>query len=167
MKYCASCGNTIEDSAKFCSVCGAKADNGAAQAEYQPDNQQKAENASKLDEVVNKFTNTADTTADYAQDDIDKNRVMAVLAYLGLLFLVPLFAAKESPFARFHTNQGILLFVFEMVGSIAASLIPWIGWVVGTLVGIIGFVMLILGLINSIKGEAKELPFIGKFRILK
>jgi hypothetical protein len=38
--------------------------------------------------------------------DAQDNKIMAILAYLGLLFLVPFLAAKESPFARFHTNQG-------------------------------------------------------------
>ncbi|MEI8042594.1 MAG: DUF4339 domain-containing protein [Verrucomicrobiota bacterium] len=38
--------------------------------------------------------------------DVDKNKIFAVLAYLGILFLVPLLAAKESRFARYHTNQG-------------------------------------------------------------
>lgn len=38
--------------------------------------------------------------------DVQANKVMAILAYFGLLVFVPLFAAKESRFARFHTNQG-------------------------------------------------------------
>ena len=41
--------------------------------------------------------------------DVQANKVMAILAYFGLLVFVPLFAAKESRFARFHTNQGLIL----------------------------------------------------------
>ena len=34
--------------------------------------------------------------------DVDTNKIFAVLAYLGILVLVPLLAAKESRFARYH-----------------------------------------------------------------
>lgn len=40
--------------------------------------------------------------------DAQENKGMAVLAYL--IFLIPLLAAKESKFARYHTNQGLVLF---------------------------------------------------------
>ena len=33
--------------------------------------------------------------------DVQANKVMAILAYFGLLVFVPLFAAKESRFARY------------------------------------------------------------------
>ena len=90
---------------------------------------------------------------------------MAVLAYLGLLFLVPLFAAKESPFARYHTNQGMLLFIAEFVGVIATA-VPFVGWIAGALISVFTTALFIIGIINAMKGEAKELPFIGKFRII-
>jgi len=43
---------------------------------------------------------------------------MAILAYLTWLVLIPLFAAKESKFARFHCNQGIVLAVAEIIAVI-------------------------------------------------
>ena len=39
-------------------------------------------------------------------NDVQSNKVMAILAYFGILFLIPLLAAKESAYARYHTNQG-------------------------------------------------------------
>ena len=49
--------------------------------------------------------------------------------------------------------------------------IPYIG---GVLAGLIGFavsavllVLMVLGIINAAQGKAKELPVIGKFRLLK
>ena len=69
------------------------------------------------------INNTADTTADYDKKDIEDNKLMGVLAYIGLLFLIPLFAAKESKFAQFHTNQGILLCIVGVAGTFV-GLIP-------------------------------------------
>lgn len=98
--------------------------------------------------------------------DAEDNKIMGILAYLGILFLVPLLAAKESPFARFHTNQGFILFLVGMVISFVAW-IPVLGWIIA-LVGWIGIlVFMILGIINAAKGEMKELPVIGKYRLLK
>ena len=28
---------------------------------------------------------------------------------------MPLFAAKESPFAKYHANQGLVLFILEVI----------------------------------------------------
>ena len=156
MRYCSSCGNRIDENAKICPVCGARTEKNSESSSFQM----------KLEDFINNFTNTANTTAEYSAEDINKNRHMAILAYLGLLFLVPLFAAKDSPFARYHTNQGILLFVVQTIG-IAATQIPYAGWVAGAIVNVFTTALLVIGLINAFKGEAKELPVIGKFRILK
>lgn len=155
MRYCSSCGNHIDEKAKFCPVCGARTEKKSESSSFQ----------AKLEDFIGNFMNTANTTADYSAEDINKNRHMAVLAYLGLLFLVPLFAAKESPFARYHTNQGILLFIVQAIG-VAATQIPYAGWAAGAIVNIFTTALLVIGIINAIKGEAKELPVIGKFRIL-
>ncbi len=163
MKYCTSCGNPVEDNAKFCSVCGASSSSteGNSTAESKEDDIR-----SKIEEAVNNFNNTPDTTAEYAPDDIEKNRIMAIFAYLGLLFLIPLFVAKESPFARYHTNQGILLFIIQFVGSLCGA-IPFIGWFVAAAANVFCVLLIVLGIINVVKGQAKELPLIGKYRILK
>ena len=156
MKQCPSCGNAVDENSKFCPVCGSRMQNDSGNSSFRM----------MLEDFISKFNNTANTTADYASDDISRNRHMAILDYLGLLFLVPLFAAKNSQFARYHVNQGIILFVVHAVG-IAATQIPYAGWVAGALVNVFTTVLMIIGIINAFKGEAKELPIIGKFRILK
>jgi uncharacterized membrane protein len=112
------------------------------------------------------------------QRDAEDNKVMAILAYLGILFLVPLLAAKESPFARFHTNQGIILCILGIAISIVVSILVfivvhisvWLALLVNilSLVCYLGILILaIIGIVNAVKGEKKELPLIGKFSILK
>ena len=155
MRYCSSCGNRIDENARIFPVCGAKTERKADKTGAQ----------TKIEELFDRFTNTADTTAQATAEDIGKNKAMAVLAYLGLLFLVPLLAAKDSPFARYHTNQGILLFIVQTIG-VAATQIPYAGWIAGALVNIFTTALRVIGVINAFKGEAKELPVIGKFRII-
>lgn len=121
--------------------------------------------------------NTPDTTASYAAADVQNNKVMAVLSYIGILVLIPILAAKESPFARFHANQGLILFLCEIIFAVANMILcvifAFLGplvllWtLVAALVNIAFLVLLILGIVNAAQGMAKELPLIGKFRILK
>ena len=126
-----------------------------------------------FNDKINEFTNTTDTTAEYDPEDIQKNKGMSVLAYIGLLFLIPLFAAKESKFAKFHTNQGFVLFICEAGCSIVANIldgIPYVGWIfsiAGGLVSLACLVFAIIGIVNVSKGKAKELPIIGNIKILK
>jgi uncharacterized membrane protein len=105
--------------------------------------------------------------------DAEDNKLMGILAYFGILVLVPILTAKESPFARFHANQGLLLLI-AMVAIWVINSVLWVlplGWSLISLLtsllylGI--FVLAIIGIINAAKGEMKELPIIGKYTILK
>ena len=105
--------------------------------------------------------------------DAQDNKLLGILAYFNLLFLVPYFAAKESPFAQFHANQGCVLCIVEIATMILIRVfayIPIIGWLIAILLYLLSIVFVvfaILGIINAAKGEVKELPIIGKYRILK
>ncbi len=111
------------------------------------------------------------------KQDVEQNKVMAILAYLGILVLVPILAAKESKFARFHANQGLILCIasiaYWVVYSILSTIILSISWSLYFLVSILGFasivflVLAIIGIVNAANGQEKELPVIGKFQILK
>jgi len=109
---------------------------------------------------------TPDTTSGFDAKDIESNKALAGIGYIGILFLVPLLAGKESKYAQFHANQGLILFIFQIACSVV-MIIPVLGWIAGGLGFILAFICLILGLINGFTGKAKELPFIGKFRIIK
>ena len=62
-----------------------------------------------MNQTIDKITNTADYTDSFHPQDIAQNKAMAILAYLGILVLIPIFAAKNSAFAKFHANQGLIL----------------------------------------------------------
>ena len=118
-----------------------------------------------LDKVGDQFKNAADETAECDQADINANKVMAILAYIGILFLIPLFAAKDSKCARFHTNQALILFITEVI-AIIISKIPVIGFL-GTILSCLCSIFAIIGIVYAAQGKAKELPLIGKYKILK
>ncbi len=174
MAFCGKCGTKIGEDAKFCPGCGAAI---AAPAPETPPAQPPAEQSQQPDLMAKLQTlnDTPDTTADFDSADIEKNKLMAVLAYLSWLVLIPIFAAKDSKFARFHANQGLVLAITEIawwvVSAVVSSVLSAIklGFLASvlSLVNLVFLLLLVLGILNAAGGKAKELPIIGKFRILK
>lgn len=120
--------------------------------------------------IVDELTNTPDFTSQMDPKDIADNKVMAVLAYLSWLILIPIFAARDSKFARFHVNQAIILVIVSFVLSLVAGILTAILWILGLvfwLVDLAVLALMIIGIINAAKGMAKELPLVGKFRLFK
>ena len=72
---------------------------------------------------------------------MENNKIMAAISYIWILFLVPLFAAKDDAFARFHANQGLLLFLASIVLGII-GVIPVIGTIIALVGGIVTFVFI-------------------------
>ncbi len=174
MALCKNCGAQIEDNVKFCPQCGATAENIGVQ-QTQPQQNEAAQN--NFSAKFASLNNTADTTAEFDANDVTQNKAMAILAYFGPLVLIPIFAAKGSKFARYHSNQGLLLLIACAAWSIVYSIINWvilaISWRLYFLSSIIGIfsivfiVLAVIGIVNAANGKAKELPIIGKYKILK
>ena len=170
MAFCGKCGTEYEEGAKFCPSCGASTEiieEPAPIIEEQPMEQTRPENFADKFAAMNE---TPDITDSYTAEDIGANKVMGILAYCGPLVLVSILAAKESPFAKFHSNQGLVLMILHIIIIIACTVlavIPIIGWIIGLILPLVSFVLSVLGIINVINGRAKELPLVGKFRILK
>ncbi|UJF35877.1 DUF4870 domain-containing protein [Paenibacillus hexagrammi] len=97
--------------------------------------------------------------------DIQNNKVMAIVAYI--LFFVPLLAARESKFAMYHANQGLTLFIVCVAANFILGIIPIIGWILLPIANLIIFVLAILGIVAAAQGQAKPLPIIGSFTLLK
>lgn len=92
--------------------------------------------------------------------DVENYRGVAYLSYLGPLFLVPMFMAKDSPFAQFHAKQGLKLFILEVIVNAC-----WSMGILGVLVALVGTVLaawcLLNGLVNVSQGVKRFLPVIG------
>lgn len=111
-------------------------------------------------------------------EDVEQNKVFGILSYIGILVLVPILAAKDSQYARFHANQGLVLFITDIIIGTCMSIlstvlgiIPFLGSLVAGLIsapfGILLLVLMILGIVNACSGEPKKLPVIGQITIIK
>ena len=167
MSFCKQCGMELKEGVRFCPGCGAPVEEPA---------QTTQQNSTTKDNFAAVF-NTADTTSQYDPADVEKNKAMGVLAYLSWLVLIPIFAAKDSKFARFHANQGLVLLIasaiFGVVRWVLSEILFAISWrlyfvtVIISLLGLVFLALAIIGIVNAATGKAKELPVIGQIRILK
>lgn len=157
MAFCSKCGKQVGEDNRFCPACGAP-----LSKDYAPPMEE-------------------EQSAHYGFDpaDVSKNKAMGILAYLGILTLIPTFAAKESRFARFHANQGLILFVVEICLGVLSWFFEAIFldvlhiWslyrllnIVFTLLDIGCLGLSIYGIVNAAQGKRRELPVIGKLRLI-
>lgn len=102
----------------------------------------------------------------FSEMEDSNDKLFGILSYLGILWLVGLLAGKTE-FTKFHANQGLVLFIADIIVGIAA-VIPFVGWfIIGPVGGIAVFVFMILGIVNAAQGNMKPLPLIGKIQIIK
>lgn len=216
MPFCAKCGTNLADDAKFCPTCGNVINQDASQnanAEQpqaqQPNFNQQAQQPNFNQQAQPNYNYQANANQNYTKNpdgtyvftgpvnadgmyvsDVEKNKYLNVLSYLGILFLIPLFTAKGSKYTKFHVNQGLILFICEIGYNIIKAIFVAIleailfadyyvyAWspmyglyaVITTILSLVNLAftaLAIYGIYNTCTGKTKELPIIGKFRILK
>lgn len=110
--------------------------------------------------------NINDRTNSFDRADIEQNKVVSALSYFGIIFFLPLAVCPNSKFGRFHANQGLILLICSVMGGFL-NMIPILGGLAASLVGIAVFILFLFGLVNTLNGFAKELPLIGNISIIK
>ena len=76
----------------------------------------------------------------------------------GLVFIL---IEKESKFVRFHAIQSIYVFGALTIAGIVFSWIPIIGFVLGWLISVLGFVLWIVLMFKAYQGNMYKLPWAG------
>ena len=109
--------------------------------------------------------NESETLDQFSDEDIQQNKVISALAYL--IFFLPLIVCPDSPYGKYHANQGLILFITGFVGGFVLGVIPVLGWILLPFFSFVVVVFAIMGFINAYNGKAKELPIIGKYTLLK
>ena len=117
---------------------------------------------------------TIQESAQFDSQDVEKNKVMAIVGYIfPILFFIPLVTdAKNSVYAKFHSNQQLIFLIFGFVGGIGLGIVSVILAfipVVGTMVAMVLMPvfwlaclgLMIIGIINAANGATKKLPVIG------
>jgi uncharacterized membrane protein len=106
-----------------------------------------------LDESTNKGT-----LQEWSVDQ-DEGTIASILSYIPFLCLIPLLQMRNNEKARFHSRQGLILFLFEILAGIL--LIPGLSGFIWKAVLILALGASAAGIIFGIQGKDYKLPIIG------
>ena len=113
----------------------------------------------------NRAASKASRSIDVSRGD---DKVFALLGTaLPLLgYVVTVLAKKNSPYATFYGKQGVVLFVAILVAAVVSwvlELIPVIGGVLSGIVWVFFIILWVVGILNALSGEVRDLPLIGVY----
>lgn len=124
----------------------------------------------KKKEVIkmdNNMFDSDDLTGSFDTNDIEQNKGLSAIGYIPILFLVPMLAT-QSPYAKFHANQGLIVTIVSIVLSVASSVLGWVlQWVpvipdlISIATSLATLALIIIGIVNAVQGKAKKLPIVG------
>ncbi len=86
------------------------------------------------------------------------DNLIAALANIPILFWLPV-VTNSTPLGRHYANQGLIALIATILLRVL-NYIPVLGWFT-TVVEVILWVFIIINFICALRGEARELPFIG------
>lgn len=214
MAFCSKCGKEVPAETKFCPYCGEAV--AAPETSERSTPEVKFDTKDAKGQLAGYFNTVAVEKTEEERADASnvKNKIMAILAYavaialavsvftttrfwaalieiifVGGVIIVPLLVGKNSPFARFHTNNGLILTILAAVLMILQSL----NWAIftkkATFYGVVYstkklfpyyifgvlfwvaavaiIVLAIFGIIHAAKGNKKDLPIVGGIKIIK
>lgn len=107
-------------------------------------------------------------------------KITGVVAYLTWIGLLVAYIAGDREGAKFHINQALVILLAGTLLGIATGIlsiltgIPLLGWIVAIVVGLISlvggiflFICWLMGLIYAVQEQEKEVPILGKIKLLK
>lgn len=169
MKICSNCNAQLEDSAKFCNICGMQIIDAQPQQPVAPPDgyQYQQPPVYAPQPVVDPF----DHTAEFEADDISENKVICMCVYLlsTIGIIIALLVGNTSKYTAFHVRQALKLTVITALGSLACAVLCWTIIVPIAYVVLLGavFVARIICFIQICKGEAKEAIIVRKLNFMK
>ena len=177
MRTCPKCNSQLKDDAPFCTVCGAKLAPAAPAAPAGAPAQNRPVGAPPMNSQPPMGApmgyappvpaDPNDHTHEYNPRDISDHKAFVLLMWLNPIgLIIALLMHTDSPYLSFHIRQYIKYMTALMFFYIIAF-ITIIGWIALPIIGIVGFVLWIIGIVYACQGKAKELPIVRSLGFLK
>jgi len=138
--FCSKCGAENPEGAEFCSKCGAAL--GVSVKPSEGGNSPGAQSSTGM-----------------------SANVAGLLCYVGIWIsgIVFVVLEKKSTFVKFHAWQSIMTFGVLSVAYLVLFSIPFVGWILGTIVWILMLVLWIILIIQAGTGKMWKLPWAGNW----
>ena len=89
----------------------------------------------------------------------DQDKIMLVLAYLGVLALIPLLSVKDSEFVRWHAKNGLMLGIAGLLIIVVLNfLLPVVGCFLWPLETLAFAVLTVMAITKALRGERWRIP---------
>ena len=100
--------------------------------------------------------------------EVQEGKAFSILAYIGILCLIPLLLKKDNKFALHHAKQGLVIFIAWIAAGVV-MVIPFLGWIIAPIAWLVLCIASIVGIIQSLQGNYWKCPVIydlsEKFKI--
>jgi len=93
--------------------------------------------------------------------DKQNTQIMAILAYIGPLVIIPYLTSRGNPFVKFHIKQGLVLICIEVIIWLIAPMFMWQMSSLIQLLNLATLVLSIIGVVNVVQKKEKMLPIVG------
>lgn len=87
----------------------------------------------------------------------EQDKIQLVLAYLGILALIPMLTVKDSEFVQWHAKNGLVLGVGGGIAISIIGMLPFIGLITCLLAPAL-LVVDIVAMMKALKGERWRIP---------
>jgi len=95
----------------------------------------------------------------YRRTNMNRNdNLIAALANIPILFWLPV-VTNTTPLGRHYANQGLIALIFTILLRVLSN-IPLVGWLTAA-AEVVLWVFLIINFFCALRGEAREIPFLG------
>lgn len=94
--------------------------------------------------------------ADFSKIKIKPKHLLALLSYLNILVIIPMFLVHKDKFIKYHVKQGMALLVVWVVFGFSFFL-PILPMVLAFFIAI----CIVIGFANVLAGKERPLPIIG------
>jgi len=90
----------------------------------------------------------------------EQDKIMLVLAYLGIFALIPLLTVKDSEFVKWHAKNGLVLGVGVGIAITIIGMIPFLGFISCLLFPAL-VVVDVMAMVKALGGERWRLPVVS------
>ena len=114
--------------------------------------------------IKTKSKKSSKNTKKKEKNNVANENIASALSYfiLGIIWFFVDEKMSKSRLAKFHVKQAINLWITIVLLNFLSALLFFLAPLISTLTGIFALVFIIIGIINSLNAEKKELPLIGQ-----
>lgn len=104
------------------------------------------------------------------QNDGTKQKSRAVIQFVAamnyLIFFFGFCVCRHEPFARFHHNQALWMWIIVSILYLAFAFIPTVNKIAIPFVIMLHIIWMFAGVGTALKGRAYHIPLVGKIKII-